>query len=93
MNAEIEEAMHIASEVMEYCQGDAWERECTENKRNRFDEIYNKFFPAPKEEEPIFHDVYCNICDRHFIHTDAYNGHLQGKRHKSKAAQKKFEIR
>jgi hypothetical protein len=91
MNAEIEEAMHIASEIIEYCQGDAWERECTEFQRTRFAEIYEKYFPKPKEAKPLFHDVYCNICDRHFINTDAYNGHLEGKKHKLKATQKKEE--
>lgn len=41
------EALELAEGVMSYCQGDAWERECTAKDRDAFDEIYRAFNPPP----------------------------------------------
>lgn len=36
------EALKIADGVMEYCQGDKWERECTEKDRKKFAAIFEQ---------------------------------------------------
>lgn len=41
------EALSLAEDIMSYCQGDAWERECTEKDRNRFEQIMHKLVPPP----------------------------------------------
>ncbi len=35
-------AIRLADGVMEYCGGDAWERECTQPDRDKFNELYKK---------------------------------------------------
>ncbi len=35
-------ALKLADGVMEYCAGDAWERECTAADRKKFEEIYDQ---------------------------------------------------
>lgn len=36
------EALKLADGVMEYCQGDKWERECTEKDRKKFAVIFEQ---------------------------------------------------
>ena len=40
---EIYEALETAESVMDYCAGDAWERECTKEDRDKFAELKEKF--------------------------------------------------
>jgi hypothetical protein len=35
-------ALKLAEGIMEYCQGDKWERECTADDRKKFYELYEK---------------------------------------------------
>lgn len=35
-------ALRLAESIMEYCGGDAWERECTEKDRAKFNELYER---------------------------------------------------
>lgn len=44
--AELLDALECANNVMKLSQGDAWERECTQHDRIRFNEIYQKAFPS-----------------------------------------------
>ena len=44
---ELRKAIQLADGIMAYCQGDAWERECTEEDRKAFDEICNKLELLP----------------------------------------------
>lgn len=89
---EIVEALSLAKEIIDYCCGDAWERECTEKLRNRFYEICNKYIPEPEKPPLLFDDAYCSICERHFIHEKAYKDHTKGKRHKKNVAEQRREI-
>jgi thiamine pyrophosphate-dependent acetolactate synthase large subunit-like protein len=36
------QALRLANDVMSYCQGDAWERECTKDAREKFDKLYTQ---------------------------------------------------
>ena len=38
-----EKALELAEGIMDYCGGDAWERECTEKDRNEFEKLYEEF--------------------------------------------------
>jgi len=83
MNEKIKEALDLAKGIMDYCQGDAWERECTQADREKFDKIYEELFPPQKEKETRAHwEVWCDVCNRRFINDNAYKGHLLGKKHK-----------
>lgn len=42
-------ALKIADGVMSYCQGDAWERECTEKDRAKFNALYEQLIGKPGE--------------------------------------------
>jgi hypothetical protein len=81
MQAEIEElkaklalaldALELAEGVMSYCQGDAWERECTEDAREKFRVTYDTFFPPPPPSPPSTWGLYgkparvkCDICGK-----------------------------
>lgn len=35
-------ALKLANDVMSYCAGDRWERECTENDRKEFNKLYTE---------------------------------------------------
>lgn len=50
--ATAKEAMKLADDVMEYCQGDAWERECTADAREAFARKYIIIFPPDPPPEP-----------------------------------------
>lgn len=39
------QALKLADSIMEYCAGDAWERECTEKDRAKFNALYERLFP------------------------------------------------
>jgi len=92
MNEEIKEALELANEIMEYCQGDAWERECTEKDRSRFQEIYSKYIPKPKltKDEQRYEDikrqdVWCNVCNKMFYSKMGYKHHAKTSlKHKNK---------
>lgn len=84
----MKEAIKIAKGVMDYCSGDAWEREVTESDRNRFDEIYYEIFPEDKEKEPEEENRYCEICDRIFSHSLGLEMHIKySVKHKMKVEQ------
>lgn len=36
------EALKLASEIMDYCGGDAWEREATAEDRGKFEKLYDE---------------------------------------------------
>ena len=82
MNEKEREALTLARSIIDYCQGDAWERECTKDDRERFDELYNEFFPKPKEPEK--ETFYCSICERDCSSKSALDSHLSGKKHRRK---------
>jgi hypothetical protein len=42
LNEKILRALRLADEVMGYCQGDSWERECTKDDRAEFDKLYEE---------------------------------------------------
>ena len=43
MNKEkILRALELADSIMDYCGGDAWERECTKDDRNEFGKLYEE---------------------------------------------------
>ena len=92
MKEEIEEALELAKGIMDTCQGDAWERECTEEDRNRFQEIYKKYFPErkPTKEEQLFEDLkssneWCPFCKKMFYSKRGYSLHCEKSlKHKKK---------
>jgi hypothetical protein len=80
------EALELAEGVMSYCQGDAWERECTEKDRSRFQEIYNQFFPPAPPQEVIGHyghyslkkkqpRIACPVCNKKIVGIDGLMDH------------------
>lgn len=36
------QALELAASIMDYCGGDAWERECTKEDRDKFDKLYKE---------------------------------------------------
>jgi len=42
INKKILRALELADSIMDYCGGDAWERECTKNDRNEFNTLYEE---------------------------------------------------
>ncbi len=83
---ELLSALDDAKAIIDFCSGDAYERECTEDARRRFEDVYKRAFPEPPKPEAKFEPMYCEACDRLFISRLAYNGHLLGKKHARKAA-------
>lgn len=75
----MEEALRIAKSVLDFCPGDAWERECTEKDRKRFDELFEELFPSPKPKDEIF---YCHDCERRFELKGGYKSHLASEKHR-----------
>lgn len=35
-------ALKLAIDIMDYCQGDKWERECTKEDREKFDKLHDE---------------------------------------------------
>lgn len=88
----MEEALRLASGIIDYCPGDVWERECTGDDRMRFQEIYRQLFPEPVLQpsfgEQVHTPVRCGICSRRFINRFAYEDHCRDSvRHRERAAQ------
>jgi hypothetical protein len=80
------EGLEVASGVMSYCQGDAWERECTEKDRARFDEIYETFNPKPPPQPATFwyyknmeNKVPCPVCGKKVGETTGLKAHMKAK--------------
>jgi hypothetical protein len=44
MEKKARKAMRLAKSVMDYCGGDAWEREVTQKDREKFDKLYDEVF-------------------------------------------------
>ena len=85
-NDKLIEAIKIAKDIMDYCGGDAWERECTQEARGRFQEIYDELFPDPVIEIALSkYDRRCDICNI-VIPKGNYESHVNGKKHKKKIA-------
>lgn len=38
------EALQIAKDVLDYCPGDKWERECTSDDRDKFQKLFDEIF-------------------------------------------------
>ncbi len=57
------EALTLAKGILDYCPGDAWERECTHDDRNRFNELYDELFPK-KPEKALKITYTCDICGK-----------------------------
>ena len=81
---EMKEALECAKDILDYVSGDIWERECTQNPRDRFYELYNRLFPEQSQEPAVIKDpFYCDKCSRSFPHTGALKSHLDmSKKHK-----------
>lgn len=45
--AGLEAAVQCAANILDYVSGDAWERECTEKDRLKFDDLMAELFPDP----------------------------------------------
>lgn len=76
------EALELARGVIDYCGGgDAWERECNQPAMDRFEEICNQLIPPEPEPESMFHECWCHICERRFIHKKALRTHERGATH------------
>ena len=85
------EALELAEGVMDYCGGDAWERECTEADRTRFAEFMEELRPSPPavpEPLPIWPTrdqvrakygfVRCGACGKKLSgHPDAIKQHAR----------------
>ena len=67
------EAIELASEVMNYSRGDRYERECTEDSFNKFEELKNILIPKIIKKE---HDSCCLWGD-----TRKYNCPICGKKY------------
>ncbi len=62
------EALELAVGIIEYCQGDAWERDCTKNDRQKFQELYDKLNPPVIEKKE---DIVINWRDFRFYKSDS----------------------
>ena len=83
------EAIEIAKGIIDYCGGDAWERECTQESRDRFQEIYEELFPTPVVESFVSkRDWRCDICGITMPKGNR-ESHINGKKHKAKDARLK----
>jgi hypothetical protein len=79
------EAIEIAKDIIDYCGGDAWERECTQEARDRFQEIYEELFPKQEQSPKIViskHDWRCDIC-KITMPKGNRESHVNGKKHKA----------
>jgi predicted restriction endonuclease len=87
------EAIEIAKDIIDYCPGDAWERECTQEARDRFQEIYEELFPK-QEQSPknviSKYDWRCEIC-KITMPKGNRESHINGKKHKANAAPQNVE--
>lgn len=82
MNSKVDRALHLAKDIMDYCRGDAWERECTEKERAEFNSLYDEFFPQPIVKETLHdYDRKCDVCGI-IMPKGNLPSHLNGKRHK-----------
>jgi hypothetical protein len=83
------EALHLAKSIMDICGGDAWERECTEEDRGRFGDLYDELFPQPKAVDVLSRwDTRCDVCGI-VMPKNNYMTHLNGKRHKQRLAEQR----
>lgn len=85
----INEALHLAKSIMDYCQGDSWEASCTSQERKKFEEIYYEFFPEKKfglDSELKDYQVKCETCGVVMCKSD-FDKHINGKKHKKKIEQ------
>lgn len=87
MQSKLIEALHLAKEVLNICGGDAWERECSESSRCKFEELYEELFPTPKKEEFIIKrwEWTCTLCGITMPKGNEQT-HINGKKHKRKIA-------
>ena len=90
-NDKAKKALRLAKGVMEYCQGDAWERECTEEDRRHFEELYFELIPEDLPPPPP-KVPYCSICDRTFQDEHNLKQHLAGNKHQKVALRKEVII-
>ena len=82
-----ETAIECASGIIDYCAGDAWERECTEDARNTFSSIYSELFPQPliptaiREDDRgwLFTETLCPECRKPFKDEMACQQHRRDK--------------
>jgi hypothetical protein len=73
MDAKVKEALDLAKGILDYCPGDRWERECTQEDRERFNQLYEELCPEEKPQEP----VQCLICHKSFPDQVAYEAHAR----------------
>lgn len=57
---------------MDYCSGDAWERECTQGDRQQFNKLYEELFPEEVEKQ-----VNCEVCNKSFRDKNSYDQHVK----------------
>lgn len=85
-NDKLIEAIVLAKEIIDYCGGDSWERECTSQSRNKFYEIYSDIFPEQTPEKKLNKwEKWCDICNI-VMPKGNYEAHINGKNHKKKIA-------
>ena len=51
---EMKEALECAKNILDSVSGDSWERECTQNSRDRFYELYENLDGIPRAKETSF---------------------------------------
>lgn len=90
MDKKMVDALHIAKSILDYCQGDAWERECTSESRVKFDKLYYEIFPITekKEEDKVLY-IYCEECNKR-LSSLTIQSHLNGNKHKRKVKSNKL---
>lgn len=69
------EGLEVANEIISYCHGDAWERECTEKDRDKFNVIFNIFFPQPGVQAASYgpaQKLPCDLCGKKFYNVKAH---------------------
>lgn len=86
------EALELANGVMEYCGGDAWEREVTRDDRLRFSDLHEMLLePEKHEPEP---EVPCAKCEKILKNQFELYQHMCDKHHYKHAYNRfKFEMK
>lgn len=72
-------ALEHANIVIDYCGGDAWERECTEDDRAAFHTLYEQVVPIAVLSEDHTVDYLCACCGKAFVNAQAVRQHERDK--------------
>lgn len=94
MQSELIEALEVAKEIIDYCGGDAWERECTAEARERFYELYEKYCPSEVVKGCNPEPAYCSLCNKHFASKKDFENHARdSKKHQDNVEKQLLKAR